>query len=214
MLKKTNVLISGPAGNLEVLLHTPLKTPLERVAVICHPHPLFGGTLHNKVVSTLAKAFETQGMATLRFNFRGVGQSAGHYDAGQGEQEDLLAILQWLKTNYAHTKIWLGGFSFGSYIAFAVAQKWPVEQVFLVAPPVQHFHYATSDTWKVPTLLIQGEADDIVSPHKVFEWVKKQHFPLTVIRFPGVGHFFHGHLVQLRQCIEQYVTEPRDQVAG
>lgn len=200
------IFISGEAGPLEAVTVMPYFERLPPItAVICHPHPLFGGTMDNKVVSTLAKAFQHCGMRTVRFNFRGAGKSAGKFGGGEGEQADLLSVLRWLQVVRPTDQIWLAGFSFGSYVAFEVSKLWPTKQLFLVAPPVQHFSYQAEATFNTPVLLIQGEADDIVPAAQVFEWAKNQTFPVRILRFPGVGHFFHGHLSELRTGIEKYI---------
>src|SRR5579862_4201640 len=137
---QANLILEGPAGNLELLTsypEVPRNPPI--IAVICHPHPLFGGNLHNKVIYILARSFHALGLSSVRFNFRGVGKSQGHYDHGIGETDDLLAVLQWLKNTCANPTIWLAGFSFGAYVAArAVKQAQtgprPIEQLICVAP--------------------------------------------------------------------------------
>jgi alpha/beta superfamily hydrolase len=195
-----NLLLKGPAGQLEVLTTHPgsPRTP-PAIAVICHPHPLFGGTMTNKVVTTLARSFQTLGLSTLRFNFRGVGKSEGHYDQGIGETEDLLALLQWLKTAYPDHAIWLAGFSFGAYVAARAAKKWAAEQLVCVAPPIENFPFKTLPPFSCPWLLIQGEQDEIVSPSAVFSWIESLSPPPRLIRIENASHFFHGHLIELRE---------------
>lgn len=210
---ENRIFISGKAGSLEALTVTPSTERLPTsTAVICHPHPLFGGTMDNKVVSTIAKAFQNCGIRTVRFNFRGVGKSAGGFGEGIGEQGDLLAVLAWLRTERSSDQIWLAGFSFGAYIAFEVSKRWAIEQLILIAPPVQHFNFRQTSGFRTPVLLLQGEADDIVPADQVFGWAKKQTFPVQIIRFPGVGHFFHRALAELRLNLEAYIRKSHKRI--
>ncbi len=201
---QANFLLNGPVGQLEVLTTYPKipRTP-PVVVVICHPHPLFEGTLHNKVVTTLARSFARMGLSTLRFNFRGVGKSQGQHDQGIGETNDLLATLQWLKEVCPEQAIWLAGFSFGAYVAARGAKLWPIEQLICVAPPLENFPFKTLPPFSCPWLIIQGDKDEIVSPETVFSWVDSLDNPPTLIRIKGASHFFHGHLIELR---EQLIT--------
>ena len=168
-------LIPGPAGSLEILLtcpkstdslslstiHYPLSThPANPYAVVCHPHPLHGGALTNKVVYMIANTFNALGVGTVRFNFRGVGRSTGHYDHGNGETEDLAAVVKWLRTECAPTELWLAGFSFGSYIALRAHQELGANRLLLVAPAVDKLDFSGLQISSIPTLIIQGERDD------------------------------------------------------
>lgn len=199
--------LAGPAGQLEVLTsypESPRNPPL--IAVICHPHPLFGGTLNNKVVTTLARSFKAMGFSTVRFNFRGVGKSQGDYDQGIGETEDLLALLKWLKITCPEHAIWLAGFSFGAYVAAHTAKKWPVKQLVCVAPPIENFPFKPLLPFPCPWLLIQGDHDEIVSPTAIFSWVESLANPPMVIKIKDATHFFHGHLIELREQLIAAVT--------
>ena len=166
------------------------------VVVLCHPHPQHGGTLDNKVVQTLARAFVQLGYTSVRFNFRGVGASQGVWDEGHGEVDDALAVIA------AHRQqdlpLVLGGFSFGGYVASQAALKLPTpaERLVLVGPAVQNFAVAP-----VPadTLVIHGETDDVVPLAAVFDWARPQALPVTVL--PGAGHFFHGRLPVLKHIV-------------
>jgi len=192
--------LPGPAGKLEVLTSMPANNVKPIVGVICHPHPLFGGTMHNKVVYTIARAFKELGLPSVRFNFRGVGTSEGKYDEGKGETEDLLAILQWVKQVKPEATIWLAGFSFGSYVATRAAMHWPTQQLISVAPPVVNFNFAELAP-DCPWLIVQGDADEIVDPNAVFAWIATLPKPPEVIRMQGASHFFHGELIELRQAL-------------
>ena len=202
------LLLPGPVGQLEVITSFPKipRTP-EIVAVICHPHPLFGGTMHNKVVYTLARCFSNMNLPTVRFNFRGVGISEGKYDAGNGECDDLVAILTWLKMSCPESGIWLAGFSFGAYIAARVAKFWPTKQLISVAPPIENFPFKTLPPFACPWIVIQGDEDEVVSPTAVFSWLDSLTPSPTVIKIHGASHFFHGKLIELRDRLTTIVNK-------
>jgi alpha/beta superfamily hydrolase len=195
--KTVKALTPGPAGALECALDRPEGEP-RGVAVICHPHPQQGGTMDNKVVQTLARAFLQLGYRTVRFNFRGVAASEGAWDEGQGEIDDALAVIA------AHRDpalpLALAGFSFGGYVASQAAARLPddakVERLVLVGPSTQKQKVAP-----VPeeTLVIHGESDDIVPLSATLDWARPQSLPVVVI--PGVGHFFHGQLALLKNLV-------------
>ncbi|MBU6485737.1 MAG: alpha/beta hydrolase [Betaproteobacteria bacterium] len=190
------LLLGGPAGIIETVIATP-SAPLRGIALIAHPHPLQGGTLDNKVVQTLAKAFFALGYVAARFNFRGVGQSAGSFDDGNGETEDALVVLEQVRTRFgARLPVALAGFSFGSFVQTRVAQRIAVEGLVLVGPAVGRFAMAP-----VPegTIVVHGEQDDVVPLADVFEWARPLQLPVVV--FPGCGHFFHGRLPQLARVV-------------
>ncbi|WP_425256504.1 alpha/beta hydrolase [Rubrivivax sp. RP6-9] len=185
---------AGPAGAIETAIDGP-EAGARGVAVLCHPHPLHGGTMDNKVVQTLARAFVQLGWRAVRFNFRGIGASAGTWDAGRGEVDDALAVIA------AHRDpalpLVLGGFSFGGYVATqAAARTEGVERLVLIAPAVVNFPAAPVSQ---QTLVVHGEADDVVPLAAVLDWARPQAVPVTVI--PGAGHFFHGQLPLLKQLI-------------
>jgi uncharacterized protein len=187
--------ISGPAGALEVSIEGALDP--RALALVCHPHPLFSGTMDNKVVTTLSKAFEEVGCAVARFNFRGVGKSEGSYDEGRGEVDDAKAALAYLqKTCGVKLPVLLAGFSFGSFIAATLAQQVPHQKLILIGPAVSRF---TVPEVASDTIVIHGEADDVVPLADVLNWARPQALPITV--FPGSGHFFHGQLVALKHAV-------------
>ena len=190
--------IDGPAGRLEVVANDPGGTR-RGVALVAHPHPLYGGTLDNKVVQTLAKAFFAAGYCALRLNFRGVGASEGVFDEGQGEIEDFRALSAYARRTYGEGELALGGFSFGGFVAAAVAGQLEPRHLVLVAPAVGRFQVGT-----VPagTLVVHGEEDDVVPLKDALAWARPQHLPIVV--FPGAGHFFHGMLVTLQRLVEQH----------
>lgn len=197
----TSITLHGPAGAIEALLLGP-ENELKGLAIVCHPHPLFEGTMHNKVVTTLARALRDCDYGVVRFNFRGVGKTAGSYDEGKGEAEDLSAIISWLKQSYPDKKLILAGFSFGSYVVAKVAQHEKVAQLILVAPPVHYPGFAKLTHFNSPVLVIQGEKDEIVAPENVYEWIKKISPPPQLIRLPNATHFFHGQLGEIKKIIE------------
>nr|WP_295084280.1 alpha/beta fold hydrolase [uncultured Roseateles sp.] len=192
-------LIAGPAGAIECALDRPVGEQAPKgLALICHPNPTQGGTMDNKVVQTLARAFVELGLRTVRFNFRGIGKSEGGWDEGRGEIDDALAVLQALRE--PGESLVLAGFSFGGYVASQAALRLPEEQraqrLVLVGPATSRF-----DTAAVPadTLVIHGEQDDVVPLSSVLDWARPQSLPITVV--PGVGHFFHGQLPLLKSIV-------------
>lgn len=194
---ETPFLLPGPAGDLEVVAKPAENSSRKAVAIVCHPHPLFGGTMNNKVVTTLARTFRELGLATVRFNFRGVGKSAGSFSDGIGEVDDLLAVVNWVKQVCPDHELWLAGFSFGGYIAAKVATQIPVAQLVTVAPQASRFT-ADFPPITVPWVLVQGEEDEVVSPQEVYAWIDTLTIKPILIRIPDAGHFFHGKLLELR----------------
>jgi uncharacterized protein len=201
---ETTFLLPGPAGDLEVLTAPQAVGVNENpiIGIICHPHPLYGGTMNNKVVSTIARAFANLGLRTVRFNFRGVGKSAGSFADGEGEQDDLFAVIDWVKKTCPTNKIWLAGFSFGAGVSAHAATKIEFAQLVTVAPPVPRFDLLNLPKVLCPWLVVQGEIDDVVIPADIYAWVEKQNPQPKLIRISGAGHFFHGKLIELRQQLE------------
>jgi hypothetical protein len=192
------LVIPGPVGALEALIETP-EAPLG-VAVICHPHPQHGGTLHNKVVHTLARALQSRGLVSVRFNYRGVGASAGDYDAGRGECEDALAVCAWSRQRWPGLPLTLAGFSFGALVALRAAASVRPARLISVAPAIAHLEGEFTRP-KCPWLIVQGEADEIVDAQAVVAWARRFTPPPQLRLLPGVGHFFHGQLEQLRDAV-------------
>lgn len=187
----------GPAGSLEGVLHLPDGEP-NAVVVVAHPLPTMGGTMENKVVTTLAKTFVELGYAALRFNFRGVGNSEGEFDSGNGEVEDVLAAVEHMQGEFGHLPLILSGFSFGGYVQARAAQHLHPQphKLVLVAPAVGRFAMP-----HVPhnTLVLHGEHDEVISLSDTLDWARPQHLPIVVL--PEAGHFFHGRLNQLKQIV-------------
>ncbi|MGH8279500.1 MAG: alpha/beta hydrolase [Gammaproteobacteria bacterium] len=205
MSTATKLTFNGPAGTLEGLLDAPGDAP-RALAVVCHPHPLHQGSMTNKVAYILARAFNDLGALSLRFNFRGVGQSTGRFDAGVGETEDALAALDWLAAGHPGLPLWLAGFSFGAYVALRAQSRRDVARLVTVSPDVQRFTPGTIGLPHVPWLMIQGDADDVVSPRATLEWVGGlEHRPeLAVLK--GAGHFYHGRLNEVRQAVVHWAS--------
>ena len=198
--------VTGPAGAIECVIDEPTGAP-RGVVVLCHPHPQFGGTMDNKVVQTLARAFLQLGYRAVRFNFRGVGGSAGAWDEGRGEIADALAVIAAQRAAAPGLPLALGGFSFGGYVAAQAAarladdplQPAPVERLVLVGPATSRFTMPA--TVAPDTVVIHGEADDVVPLAATLDWARPQVLPVIVL--PGVGHFFHGQLTRLKDQVIQ-----------
>lgn len=197
----TTFQLPAPAGELEVILEVPTTEAADITMIICHPHPLFGGTMHNKVVTTLAKVASELTIASVRFNFRGVGKSTGQYDDGVGEIDDLQTIIAWVKQTRPDTRLWLAGFSFGSYISAEVATTGIAERLISIAPPATRWHFQEIKTMPCPWLVIQGDADEVVEPSAVFAWFAEEHPQAEMIRMENASHFFHGRLIELREIL-------------
>jgi alpha/beta superfamily hydrolase len=196
----------GPAGVIECATDVAAaETARAGVALICHPHPLQGGTMTNKVVTTLERALRELGLATLRFNFRGVGRSAGQFDNGVGETDDLLAIAQWVQRVRPADALWLAGFSFGSYVATRAAAKLPTRQLITIAPAVTRWDFVEVPSPPCPWLVVQGEADEVVDPAAVYAFVAARQPAPTLVRVPETGHFFHRRLIELRSLVQDNV---------
>lgn len=189
--------ITGAAGNLEGVAHLPDEAP-RAIAVVAHPLPTMGGTMDNKVVTTLAKTFVELGCVALRFNFRGVGASGGEFDSGNGEVEDVLAIVRHAQQEYGGLPLVLSGFSFGAYVQARAAQHLHPHphRLVLIAPAVGRF---AMPPVRHDTLLVHGELDDVVPLADVLQWARPLHLPIVVL--PEAEHFFHGRLNQLKQIV-------------
>ncbi|MEM9172188.1 MAG: CocE/NonD family hydrolase [Pseudomonadota bacterium] len=199
--QRETLTIEGPAGDLEALIERPnTDRSALPVAVVCHPHPAHGGAMTNKVTHTLARAFVLTGHIAVRFNFRGVGKSQGAYDEGIGELQDTLAVIDWARAEFGVASLSLGGFSFGAAMAVQASNARTLAQLVLVAPPVGRIlSPAARVPDGLPALVVQGEQDDIVDPDAVVDWVNAQASGIRLVWMQPAGHFFHGHLPDLRQ---------------
>jgi hypothetical protein len=202
------VAIEGPAGMLEALLDATAgaATAVDAVAVVCHPHPLHQGTMHNKVVHTLSRAFARRGAIAVRFNFRGVGESAGSFDDGTGETDDALAVIEWIGDRHPDALLYLGGFSFGGMIAIRAACKRDAAALITVAPAIR-FLGAEFERPACPWLVIQGEADEIVSAADVVSWAQRLDPPPALETISGIGHFFHGALDTIGDAADSFLGQ-------
>ncbi len=196
--------LDGPAGSLEALVEGPPAAP-RAVAVICHPHPLHGGTMHNKVVHTLARALQGLDCVTVRFNFRGVGQSEGAFADGLGELEDALAVCRWAREQFPDLPLALAGFSFGAAVALAAATRERPCALVTVAPPVGRLIDREIAVPAVPWLIVQGDADELVDCEEVLRWVNTLEPGPEVAVLSGVDHFFHGRLLELRDIVSSFL---------
>ena len=210
--RSTRAMIQGPSGMLELLLdmpELPAGESVRGVAVITHPHPLHGGSMDNKVVQTLARAYVQTGWQAVRFNFRGVGASEGQYDDGRGELQDALAVVDHCApSDGMSVPLALAGFSFGAFVASQAAEQLasqrPVSNLVLVGTAVTRFAVAPIAADLRPrTLVVHGEQDETVLLADVMDWARPQTLPVTVI--PGVEHFFHGQLPLLRGLVARHL---------
>jgi uncharacterized protein len=198
--------IAGPAGKLELLIDIPADAAGARVAVICHPHPMYGGTMTNKVVHMLAKAFNEFGVPAVRFNFRGVGASEGRYDEGAGETDDALVVMDWALQRWPGAALWAGGFSFGGSIAIRAAVARDVQRLVTVAPAIERISVG-SELPRCPWLLVQGDRDELVDVAAIQRWVATLASPPQLKVLAGVDHFFHGRLNDLRSTVLDWLAD-------
>ncbi|NNL55018.1 MAG: alpha/beta fold hydrolase [Woeseia sp.] len=202
--------IDGPAGRLEALLEAPAVVPSKGVALICHPHPQQGGTMQNKVAHTLARAFYRSGYAALRFNFRGVGKSAGEYDEARGELADALACVDYLQQRWPQAPFWLSGFSFGAAIAINAAIERRPHGLISIAPAVYRFANNLDKQPDCPWLIVHGDTDELVPIEETIQWVNDMEPGPELDVFEDTGHFFHGKLNELRETVTNFVANHDD----
>lgn len=202
--------IAGPAGNIEALLESPAAAAAQgrQVAVICHPHPVHGGTMTNKVVHVLARTCNELGLPAVRFNYRGVGASAGKYDEGNGETDDAVAVIDWAKSRWPDAQLWLGGFSFGGAVALRAAIRRDTQRLVTVAPAIERIAVDAAKLPECPWLLVQGDHDELVDAAATQRWVQTLAHPPELALLPGVDHFFHGRLNELRELVLKWARQP------
>jgi uncharacterized protein len=199
--------ISGPAGPLEALLDLPADEP-RAAAVFAHPHPLHGGTMHTKAVYQASKAMARIGVAVLRFNFRGVGRSAGHHDAGPGEMEDFRAALDFMANRYPVLPLWAAGFSFGSWVALTVGPDDPrVELLLGIGPAVDRYDFAALKQSDKPKILIHGEFDELIPVREVKKFYAQLPEPKDLVIIEAADHLFNGKTMELGQAVEDLLSE-------
>lgn len=213
--EKSEFLLRGPAGALECAADVP-DPATERPAtiVLCHPHPQHGGTMHNKVVTILERAMRELGLRTVRFNFRGVGNSEGSFDDGYGETDDLFAVTEWVRRTRPDDVLFLGGFSFGAYISVRAANNLSLGQLISIAPPVDRYEFAGLPRPECPWLVVQGDEDDVVSVDSVRAWAERVEPPPELIVMPQAGHFFHRRLMDLRGLLKNGVRDQLPEPTG
>ena len=199
---------AGPAGNIQGTIDLPesILEP-EFFAVNCHPHSLHGGTMTNKVIHTVSRSIASLGIPSIRFNFRSVGKSDGEFDAGQGERDDLAAVVAWMKQQYPNAQLLLSGFSFGAFVSSFAANDLSPSLLISVAPPVKRFDFAGFVRPEAPWLVIIGDEDELVEFAEVENWIQGFEDAPEFINMSGASHFFHGRLVELRGHIESHVRQ-------
>ncbi len=196
--------IDGAVGVIELITTAPLAGELadeSLVAVVCHPHPQHGGTMNNKVVTTLVRTYRDLGIPCVRFNFRGVGQSEGSFDSAIGEVEDLMAVIEWVKRCYPQAGLLLAGFSFGSSVAAQASHRLggELEHLVLVAPPVERYSYDLGGIFPAPVTVIIGDQDELVDVPGVIRWFDRLRVEKALLRYPEATHFFHGALSEVKR---------------
>jgi uncharacterized protein len=204
--QSATVLLDGPAGVLELAVDRTECPPRPAIAVVCHPLPTEGGTMHNKVVTMTVRALRELGLDTVRFNFRGVGASEGTFDEGHGEADDLRTVANWVRAQRPDAALWVAGFSFGAYVALRAAELLQPAFLLTIAPPVQRsWDFDTLTLPTCPWLVIQGDADEVVDPQAVSAWIDAMPRPPQLVRMPDTSHFFHRKLMDLRGAIKHGV---------
>jgi len=210
-LQSERLVLQGQAGALEALIETPAgdnTTTVSSFGVICHPHPLYGGTMDNKVVWTLARAFQQFGAPTIRFNFRGVGASPGVHDSGRGETDDTLAVVAYGRQRWPGAGLWLAGFSFGGVVTIRAAGSAHPTRLVAVAPGINKTDVSDAAPPACPWLIVQGDADDVVPPAPVIEWARSLSPQPELAVLPGAGHYFHGRINELRDVVLAFMQGP------
>ncbi len=203
--QKTRFSLDGPVGRLEAILDEPAAGPARGAAVVLHPHPQHGGTMHNKVAHTLARTFVRLGFESLRFNFRGTEASEGRHDGGVGELDDALAAIAWMRDRSPDLPFWLAGFSFGAAIAIRAAVATEVDGLVSVAPAVSRFAGGLESQPQCPWLIVQGDEDELVDIDETLDWINSLDPGPELIVMAGAEHFFHGRLVDLRSAVSDFV---------
>lgn len=201
----THFLLEGPAGSLEVAVDVSDVVSTD-VAILCHPHPLYGGTMNNKVITTAARAFNDVGIQAVRFNYRGVGESEGEFGQVLGEAADGAAVIQWVRSCFPQTRFWLCGFSFGSAVAAQLARDIAAQQLITLAPAVHHYDFDQFTDLTLPWTVIQGEIDEIVPPQDVYAWVDRMPRTIDLKKLPDTSHFFHKKLLVLRDLLKEVIV--------
>ncbi len=202
-----NLFIPAPHGQLEAILKEPRDGLVRGAALVLHPHPLFGGTMHNKVVFRAAAALNDAGLVALRLNFRGVGQSTGEHDEGRGEREDVRAGLDYLSTNYSSKAITLCGFSFGARVGLEVGSADErVLRLISIGTPVDNYDFSFLEWCRKPILFVQGDRDEYGNVERLRELAAKIKAPVQLTIIKGAGHFFDDQLDELKRAITEWIV--------
>ena len=200
-----DLFLDGPAGRLEAILEAPADGAVAGSVVVLHPHPQHGGTMRNKIVHTLGRSFVRMGFAALRFNFRGTENSAGEYDAGNGELQDALAAAAWMRARFPDKSFWLAGFSFGAAISIRAAIEMSPDGLISVAPAIYRFADNLEQQPELPWLIVQGDQDELVDVDETIEWVNGLEPGPELCVMSGAEHFFHGRLIDLREAVIEFL---------
>jgi alpha/beta superfamily hydrolase len=201
-----NTVFEGPAGRIEAIIKEPAG-PITRAVIVCHPHPLFGGTMHNKVVFRIARAFQNSGFAVLRFNFRGVGRSEGEHDDGLGEQADLRAAIEFINRRYPQADLWLAGFSFGSAVMLRAGVCDDNVRAFIYAGvPVSKYGFTSIAQCDKPKLVVQGALDEFGTPKEIESFFAALAEPKELRIIPGADHFFDGGLNEMSDAVSRFIA--------
>ena len=205
---RSEFFLRGPVGQLECISDVPEPAD-ERLAtiVVCHPHPLHGGTMHNKVVTIIERSMRELGLRTIRFNFRNAGESEGEHDEGYGETDDLFAVTEWVRHTRPDDELWLAGFSFGSYISQRAAQNLKLGQLITIAPPVDRYGFSALEHPACPWLVVMGDEDEVVALEDVVCWLEKVQPGPEFLVMEQADHFFHRRLMDLRGLLKNGVMQ-------
>lgn len=203
--------VQGELGELEVELIIPQEPNYRLCAILGHPHSLHGGSMYNKVVTTIASAFSNLHIPTIKFNFRGVGKSFGEYNAGLGESIDMLIIARLWQDLYPNCKLMFAGFSFGSFVAYRAASIYSIEKkvkapLITIAPSVDNYDYKEFSEFDSPWLVVQGDSDEIVDPNSIYKFVESFSPKINMLVLDSTTHFFHGKLIELKAKLTTYLS--------
>jgi len=204
--ERSALMLAGPAGDLECVCDVPDDHDIRPTTiVICHPHPQHGGSMQNKGVTSLERSMRELGLRTVRFNFRGVGASEGEFDDGDGETDDLLAVVEWVQRTRPSDELWLGGFSFGAYVSLKAAQSLQLGQLISIAPPVGRYEFSELPHPGCPWLVVQGDRDELVDIDQVRSWAATLEPEPNLAVMELADHFFHHRLMDLRSLLKNGV---------
>jgi len=204
--KERTELIEGPMGALELCIQEPLNS-INKIGIMCHPHPLHGGTMNNKVVTTLTRVFRDLNMINIRFNYRGVGNSTGSFDEGIGETDDTLAIIKWAQKCFPNKEIFLAGFSFGAYVSLRASNFTQISQLISIAPAIKYAPFLELNPPTCPWSVIIAEEDKIAPAEETYQWLNTLSAKPDILAFPNTSHFFDGKLLELREQLVQRLKD-------